>query len=335
MATATAVPSETALVIPSCEIYINNMFNLTFIPLIKHKYFRIVPILINPILVAGILSLLYYPSYYKFYPIIYSIDQSIALVVYDYLLYLQNDWATASCFEHTKIKRFDENVSLGFYMLFMLYWLYDGIIQFSNHNDNDVLIQFGNILMSFVWYIYFSISSFLYYFICIKLEQRAQSIETWLKTLKQNPSNIEDFYKGYKVHRKAIKNFSRNWNFIIFMGFVILTYHIPIDLINVFHNRVYTDAAGIVIKSSGLAWYTYKICYLNLYDKKVISYLYKHRLYSPDEISEIEKYAAYHELGLNFYGIKIEGSLIVKVALITINLILPTIYALLSNRIIG
>ena len=119
MATATAVPSETALVIPSCEIYINNMFNLTFIPLIKHKYFRIVPILINPIVVAGILSLLYYPSYYKFYPIIYSIDQSIALVVYDYLLYLQNDWATASCFEHTKIKRFDENVSLGFYMLFM------------------------------------------------------------------------------------------------------------------------------------------------------------------------------------------------------------------------
>jgi hypothetical protein len=119
------------------------------------------------------------------------------------------------------------------------------------------------------------------------------------------------------------------------MGFVILTYHIPIDLINVFYNRVYTDAAGIVIKSSGLARYTYKICHLNLYDKKVISYLYKHRLYSPDEISEIEKYAAYHELGLNFYGIKIEGSLIVKLALITINLILPTIYALLSNRIIG
>jgi hypothetical protein len=119
------------------------------------------------------------------------------------------------------------------------------------------------------------------------------------------------------------------------MGFVILTYHIPIDLTNIIYNHVYTESAGIILKSAALAWYLYKICLLNQYDNKVLSYLYKHRLYSTEEMALIEKYALYHELGLNFYGIKIDGSLIIKLLLITINLILPTIYALVSNRILG
>jgi len=38
---------------------------------------------------------------------------------------------------------------------------------------------------------------------------------------------------------------------------------------------------------------------------------------------------------LSFYGIKINGPLIIKLALLTINLIIPTIYALISNKIIG
>ena len=49
----------------------------------------------------------------------------------------------------------------------------------------------------------------------------------------------------------------------------------------------------------------------------------------------IEKYTKYHELGLNFYGIKITGSLIIRIGLLFINLIIPTIYALVSNKLIG
>jgi hypothetical protein len=193
----------------------------------------------------------------------------------------------------------------------------------------------GNIFMSFAWYIYFSTSSLLYYFICIKLAQRAQSINDWLKNLKRGRPPITEFYASYKIHHKAIKTFGRNWNFLVMMGFIILTYHIPIDLINVFINHKYTDIAGIVVKVLGLSWYTYNICQLNDMDSKVVPYLYKHNLYNTEEMVAIEKYTLYHELGLNFYGIKVSGSLIIKVGLLVINLIIPTIYALVSNRMFG
>ena len=331
MATATAVPMPE----PSCEYYIKYMFTVTCIPFVNHRYLIILPITVNIILPAGILSLVYYPLYYPYQPILNTMDLVIGLIVYNYLLYLQKDWNTASCIEHTQISRCSESISLGFYSLFMIYWGFYSVIQFNIHSERDILIQFGNILMSSAWYFYFSVSSLLYYFICVKLEQRAQALETWLKTLKKNPVSIEEFYSSYKVHRRAIKTFGRNWNFIVFMGFIILTYHIPIDIANVLYNNVYTDITGIVLKSGALAWYLYNICRLNQFDTKVISYLYKHRLYSTEEIELVQKYAQYHELGLNFYGIKIDGSLIVKVLLISINLILPTVYALVSNRILA
>jgi hypothetical protein len=66
-----------------------------------------------------------------------------------------------------------------------------------------------------------------------------------------------------------------------------------------------------------------------------VPYLYKHNLYNAEEMTAIEKYALYHELGLNFYGIKINGPSIIKVGLLLLNLIIPTIYALFSNQIIG
>jgi hypothetical protein len=52
-------------------------------------------------------------------------------------------------------------------------------------------------------------------------------------------------------------------------------------------------------------------------------------------MTEIEKYALYHDIGLSFYGIKISGPLIVRSGLLLINLIIPTIYALVSNKLIG
>jgi hypothetical protein len=166
------------------------------------------------------------------------------------------------------------------------------------------------------------------------LAQRSQKIREWLKTLKKTRPPITEFYTSYKIHHKAIKVFGRNWNFIVVMGFIILTYHIPIDVLNILLNHRYTDIAGVVVKVLGLTWYTYKICSLNDVDSKVVPYLYKHQLYSTEEMLAIEKYAIYHELGLNFYGIKISGPLIIKVGLLVINLIIPTIYALVSNRLL-
>ena len=320
---------------PACEKHIQNMFSITLIPLITRRCLKILPLAALLIVAGAGFSPLYYPTYYSYQTGIYSIDMIIICIVYIYLSYVYKNWERNSCFEHVAISRLNECVSLGFYSLFMAYWLYDACIQFSIHNDNNTLIQLGNVYMSTAWYIYFSTSSLLYYFICIKLAQRTQIINDWLKSLKRNRPQITDFYASYKIHHKAIKVFGRSWNFIVMMGFVILTYHIPIDILNVLLNHRYTDMAGIVVKALGLGWYTYRICRLNDVDSKVVPYLYKHSLYSAEEMPAIEKYALYHELGLNFYGIKISGPLIVKVGLVLINLIIPTIYALMSHQLIG
>jgi hypothetical protein len=328
-------PSEsTRLSIPICEKRITNMFTITLIPLINTRLYKPLPLFALLIVTGSAFSPLYYPNYYSYQPEIYSIDMVTICIIYVYMVYIYTNWEKNSCFEHVSVGRLDEGVSLGFYSLFMTYWLYDAIIQFSIHNDNNMLIQVGNVYMSTSWYIYFSSSSLLYYFICIKLAQRAQSINDWLKSLKKTRPPIEEFYAVYKIHHKAIKIFGRGWNFIVMMGFIILTFHIPIDLLNVLINRRYTDIAGVVVKVLGLGWYTYKVCRLNDIDNKIVPYLYKHSLYNSEEMKAIEKYALYHELGLNFYGIKVSGPLIVKVGLIIINLIIPTIYALVSNKLI-
>lgn len=313
-----------------CEKNIAIMFSATLIPLIKTPY-KAAPAAALLCTVGAIFCPLYYPNYYLYQREIYSIDMVTISIVYSYLSYVYMDCPS----EQVVISRFNEGVSRSFYALFMAYWLYDAVIQFNNHRDNNALIQVGNVYMTSAWYIYFSTSSLLYYFICVKLAQRAQSINDWLKHLKRTRPQIADFYASYKVHHKAIKMFGRNWNFIVMMGFIILTYHIPIDVFNVLLNHYYTDIAGIVVKVLGLSWYTYNICKLNDMDSKIVPYLYKHSLYTTEEMAAIEKYTLYHELGLNFYGIKISGPLIVKLALLTINLIVPTIYALVSNKLIG
>ena len=320
---------------PSCETHIKIMFNVTGIPLIKTRYFICIPVLALVIISSAVFSPAYYPNYYLYDSEINSIDLAIGTIVYAYLTYVYMNWEENSFFEHTSVMKQDEIISQIFYALFMVYWLYYGYIQFSNHQDPIILIQLGNVFMSTAWFVYFSTSSLLYYYICIKLAQRSQSINIWLKTLKRTRPVINDFFVAYKLHHKSIKSFGRAWNFIVVMGFIILTYHIPIDISNVIIQHRYDDSAGVVVKTMGLLWYTYNICRLNDMDNKVISYLYKHNLYSKEEMEQIEKYSMYHELGLSFYGIKINGPLILKLFLLTINLIIPTVYALISNKLIG
>ena len=57
------------------------------------------------------------------------------------------------------------------------------------------------------------------------------------------------------------------------------------------------------------------------------------KIYDVDKIEEIEKYIEYRKIGLNFYGIKMNGGLIIKGGLILINLVIPTLYAIFSNKI--
>jgi hypothetical protein len=167
------------------------------------------------------------------------------------------------------------------------------------------------------------------------MNQRAEAIRLWLKDVKTDRPSLPDFYLQYNAKYKAIRQFSKHWNILIFLGFLLLSFHIPIDLFSVLYSKNYYDSFGVVVKSFSLFWYIYCICELNDYEAIVISYLYKHRLFPASELLEIEKYAAYRPLGLNFYGIKVNHSTMTKVVILTLNFLIPTIYALVSNKVFG
>lgn len=332
------MPPNTLNILPSvkCEKYIDNMYKFTLIPFLLHKYKGIKfagIILINIILVGSTFSLLFYPSYYPTQGIVWTFDLVLGCIVYNYLLYLHTKWEIASCFEGIHVTQKVNTVSMTFYWLYMFYWLYFAVIQFNTHNDNSVLIQFGNILMLTSWYLFFSTISASYYFICIKLSQRAKSIKKWLITLKEERPSIEDFYKQYDEHYMSTLHLSNHWNLLILIGILLQSCHIPIDLLSVIYNKFYYDIFGAVVKTLSLMWYLLRICDLNEFENTLIAWLYEHRLYDHDTLKDIKIYASYRPLGLDFYGIKVNRSFLVKIGLLVLNLALPTIYAIVSSKL--
>jgi hypothetical protein len=322
---------------PNCDKNINKMLWLTLLPLSSTKY-KIVnwttPTLLNLILGTASCCILYYPSYYPTQGEIWTIDIIIVWFTYNYMIYLYKRWPITRCPEEIEVSKSVNIISLIFYWLYLLYWLYFAIIQFSTHNEPNPLIQLGNTLMSTAWFIFFSSISLLYYFICVKLSQRSTQIRIWLKELKDRRPPIETFYEEYNKHYRAIRALGKYWNILIFIGTLLLTFHVPIDLISILYKHYYYDIFGLIIKLLSLLWYLWRICELNDNEAYLVSYLYKHRLYSFADLEAVEKYVQYRALGLDFYGIKINKPFLIKVSIITLNLIIPTIYGLLSNQIL-
>jgi hypothetical protein len=321
---------------PKCDALLNRMFYLTFLPAVKSKYGLVkygIPILANCVLVAAVFCPLYYPAYYPTQAVVWTTDMALITIVYNYILYLQTQWESASSFEMNDVRKGVHRVSITFYSLYLVYWLYFAVIQFMTHSAPSVLVQLGNTLMSTAWYLFFSTIAVMYYFICVKLSQRGDNIRLWLKTVKDKKPSLEDFYLEYNFHYKRIRIFGNYWNFLIFLGVLLLSIHIPIDLVSILYNKYYYDAFGLVIKLVSLLWYLWRICELNEYETYIVAFMYKHRLYSMEEIEDLEKYFSYRPLGLDFYGIKINKSLIIKAVLVVLNLVVPTLYALLSSSI--
>jgi hypothetical protein len=320
---------------PACERRIDKMFWLTLLPTVRHprKWLAaLVPTMVNAILGPATFCMLYYPAYYPTQGIVWSTDTAIIWVTYNYMLYLQRLWHQTACFEHTEVPPVVHRVSFTFYVLYLIYWLYFAVIQFATHSTPSVLIQLGNTLMSTAWYFFFSTVAVIYYYICVKLSQRAESVRNWIRGLKQGQLTIESFYIYYNVHNRRAQIFGKNWNFVIFTGFLLLTFHVPIDLISVMYNKYYYDIFGLVIKLLSLIWYLARICDLNDCEALLLSHLYKHRVFPFEQIRELELYMQYRPIALDFYGIKINKGAIVKVFLLGINLLVPTLYALASNE---
>lgn len=321
---------------PSCERRIDTMFTLTGIPLTRHEN----PVarmswitFVNLVLGTAVFCPLYYPNYYPNQDLIWSIDLFISWIIYNYLFYIQTNWTKTNCLEHVEVKPSTHRVSFIFYILYMVYWFYFAIIQFVHHAVPSAPIQLGNILMSTAWYFFFSTIASLYYYICIKISQRKEDIRQWLKGLKQCSPDLEQFFVEHNIHHKKIKAFSRHWSFIIFLGFLLLSFHVPIDLLSIVYAKNYYDAFGLILKLCSLGWYTAKICALNDNDAHVVSYLLKHRIFTTEEMAQVEAYVAHRPIGLIFYGIKIDRGSIIKGVILVLNLIVPTVYALISNKI--
>jgi hypothetical protein len=312
------------------------IFLPTGLPLIRHKSI-LVPLTLtlstNLILGSSTFCLLYYPNYYINQGYIWTADIFLGWIVYNYSLYLHAKWDTTACVDSTPIKKHKHYITLSITGLYYVYWLYFYVIQNILHFDTSVFVQLVNALMGTAWYLFFSTMGSLYYAICFTMNQRAEAIRIWLKDVKDKGPSLPVFYLQYNARYKAIRQFSKNWNILVFLGFLLLSFHIPIDLFSVLYSKNYYDSFGVVVKSFSLFWYIYCICELNDYESVVIAYLYKHRLFPASELEEIEKYSSFRPLGLNFYGIKVNHSTMTKVVILTLNFLVPTLYALISNKV--
>lgn len=320
---------------PICEKRVDWMFWLTLMPAIRSPYRAVrwlVPALVNAILGPATFCMLYYPAYYPTQGIVWSTDMAIIWLTYNVLLYLQSKWDRAACFEHKEVRPWVHHISYAFYWLYLLYWFYFAVIQFSTHNTPSVVIQLGNTLMSTAWYFFFSTTAVVYYYVCIKLSQRTEALKEWIQEMRRTTYSMEGFYLTYNINHRRASVFGKNWNFIIFLGIVLLAFHIPIDLVSIMYNKYYYDIFGLVIKTLSLCWYLLRICELNDCEAHLIAHLYKYRVYSQEVIKEIEMYMGYKTLGLDFYGLKVNRGVIVKGILLVLNVLLPTLYALASNE---
>lgn len=314
------------------------IFFPTGLPFIRTKGF-VIPLLTtivpNLILGSGTFSLLFFPNYYINQEYIWTADLCISWIVYNYCLYIHAIWDRTLTVNTTKIRKAYQGITATFMILYYIYWLYFFVIQLNLHPEKRLVIQLGNALMGTAWYIFFSTMGSLYYTICFVMLQRAETIRLWLKDVKATKPSLQEFYLQYNGQYKQIRLFSKYWNVLIFLGFLLLTFHIPIDLFSVLFSKNYYDSFGLVIKTFSLFWYIFCICELNDYESIVISYVYKHRIFPPDDLEDIEKYASFRPLGLNFYGIRVNHSTMTKVVILVLNFIVPTIYALVSNKIFG
>ncbi len=340
----------------NCEAYVNFMFKSTIIPYyykLEPKYKYTIIGLINLLYLFALFNHLYYPSYYINQPEIWTFDLCLSYVIYNILIYLRStsnlfmfdssaninishhNLKEESYYEEIKITKYKHYVSLWFYWLYMAYWLYFAIFMLYVHVNKDIIYQFANVLMFFAWYLFFAEMATLYYYICVKLSARFEHVKNFLKNVKDNKPSVIDFSEKYFIQYKKTRLFAKKWNFVIYLGFVLLSFHIPVDLIAIVVSKKYYDIPGLIIKSISLIWYTYCICNLNNLDNKLIKYLNKHQLYHKDDIEELNNYIQARPLGIDLYGFKLNGNFIIQLVIIIINFILPIIYGLVSNNIIS
>jgi hypothetical protein len=318
------------------EKYVEIMFKLSLLYKYNNNYKiikYIILILANTIIITGFLSPIWHPRYYLHQTEIWTSHIVLLWPIYNYLFYLRNKWKDISLFENVEISKYDNYITLFFYILYMLYWAYFAGIMLYENREFSVEYQFGNIFMSIVWYLFFSTAATIFYYTATIILQRAAIIKKHIKKLKLSQNLRDDFFTIYDNEYKKNRKLANVWNKFIFIVILVLFFNIPIDLIAIFFKGALYDIPGVIMKFLGFIWYIVCICKLNHMETYMISYLHKHH-YLQADMEEINQYILVRPLCLNFYGIKITFEFVAKVLLILINLIIPTLYGLISNKIL-
>ncbi len=334
----------------NCVNYITNTFAITLIPLIQsiENYSHYIFGFINVIYFATLFSNLYYPSYYISQPIIWTVDLALSFIVYNILYKLYQDTNLFLLDTHSRnitiqeqkekpytepveIATWEHGISFGFYLAYMGYWLYFAIFMFYSHPEPNVLIQLGNILMFGPWYLLFSTLSALYYFICVKLTMRSDSIIKFLKSAKKSHVTPDEFKTQYLSQYKKTKFFSKKFNTLIHIGLFLIIFHIPVDFITMIIKKEAYAIPGFAVKAGSLIWYIRSICKLNDCDELTSKYLCKHQMFDPDTTSQLNEYIKTRPLGIEYYGFKLNGPFLTQFVLFAINFVLPIVYGIFQN----
>jgi hypothetical protein len=329
-----------------CEI----MFSICGLHRYTSRFLRIVvPLCTNAFLIVGFLSPVWYPQYYPTQTPIWTSHIALIFPCYNYLLYLRRNWDTCGFYEHGTISKQSRWISLAFYGLFMFYWAYFAVIQFTQHQEEPWFYQVGNAVMSTAWYFFFSVSSAVYYYCCILLLQRATIVKSCIKemcnTMISKHTSVrfltddeqtklrKVFYGTYNREYKKIRQFSKRWNIILILIILVLLSNIPIDLISILYNKMYYEIVGVIIKFSGFVWFILTVCKLNSMNEYILTYFCKHHLLQ-DTTEELREYTVARPLALNFYGLQLTYRMVTTFLLFVFNLIIPTLYGLITNNIV-
>ncbi len=290
---------------------------------------RTPPLLVFGVTTVGAFSELWNPDYYVFQPAFWSAHIIVLVPTLYYLWRLRTDYHTANGIPIPKAYRI---ATLVFYWLYMAYWAYFCWVAFDKHRDDPWSLHVAHAFMSFVWYIFFAVSSAVYYYTATLLLQRTAALRRHIADITETTTK-EVFFKVYDEEYEKNRRIGNRWNIIIFLVILVLSLNIPADLLTVVIGKSTVALPGVIIKCLGLTWYLMCICKLNHMETYIQNHLHKHHVLQ-DDYEEIMRYMEVRRLGLNFFGVRINYELLTKIALFLFNIALPTLYGLISNHIL-
>lgn len=290
---------------------------------------RVIPLLAFGSIGVGAFSLLWNPDYYILQPVFWAAH---IMVLTPAFLYVWRQRVDIYAVTGVSIKPLHRRITLGFYALFMAYWAYFCWLELEANRADPWPIQIANGFLCWVWYLFFAVSSAVYYYTATRLLERAAVLRGHVNSIGPATTKAA-FFAVYDAEFEANRRMGNRWNIIIFLVILILTLNIPADLLGVLVHRLFVIIPGLIAKTAGLVWYLLCICKLNYMETYVLNYLHKHHMLQED-YEEITRYMAVRRLGLNFFGVRITYELLAKVGLLGFNVVLPTVYGLVANEII-